>query len=118
MSISQSRLEQLRRMISAGNPDAFYDWPEWGKVRAEVLAMDGFECQECKKIRRYRKAMIVHHVKHLRDRPDLALSVFDTDSGKRQLVSLCRACHEGQHPDRGLKRYFPRQPELTVERWD
>lgn len=85
MSISQSRLEQLRRMIAAGTQDAFYDWPEWEKLRSQVLALDSFECQECKKLRRYRKARIVHHVKHLRDRPDLALSVLvPTLNGQRK----------------------------------
>lgn len=117
MSISTSRLNQLQAMISSGTSDDFYDWPEWVRSRAKVLRMDNLECQICKSRHRYRKAVIVHHVKHLRDRPDLALSVIDPDTGSRQLVSLCRACHEEQHPERGLKRYSPRQL-LTDERWD
>ena len=117
MVISAARLQQLQSMIAAGVSDDFYDWPEWGHTRQDVLDLDCWECQLCKQSGRYRKAVIVHHVKHLRDRPDLALSVIDPDTGKRQLVSLCRACHEEQHPERGLKRYqLP--PPLTVERWD
>ena len=104
-------------MIAAGTSDDFYDWPEWSRTRYQVLELDHQECQRCRKFGRYRRAVIVHHVKHLRDRPDLALSVVDPDTGGRQLVSLCRACHEEEHPERGLKRYTP-SPPLTVERWD
>ncbi len=118
MSISQSRLEQLRGMSAAGTSDDFYDWTEWIHTRAQVLAYDRGECQRCKELRRYRKAVIVHHVKHLRDRPDLALSLFDPDTGERQLVSLCRACHEDAHPERWRRPRPNPSPPLTVERWD
>lgn len=117
MSITPTRLQQLQAMIAAGTSDDFYDWTEWVHVRRDVLQMDHQECQRCKDCGRYRRAVIVHHVKHLRDRPDLALSVVDPDTGERQLVSLCRACHEDVHPERGLKCY-PQPPPLTIERWD
>lgn len=118
MSISASRLVQLQEMISAGTSDDFYDWTEWLKTRASVLKLDNQECQICKQRKRYSKAIIVHHVKHLRDRPDLALSVIDPDTGERQLVSLCRACHEEQHPERWRKPEKKHAQPLTVERWD
>lgn len=117
MDISAARLQQLQSMIAAGTSDDFYDWSEWIHVRRKVLQHDRQECQLCKKRGRYQRAEIVHHVKHLRDRPDLALSIFDPDTQERQLLSLCRACHEEQHPERGLKRYKV-APPLTVERWD
>lgn len=104
-------------MIQNGTSDNFYDWPEWKNKRKEILSSDNFDCQLCKRRGRLRSALIVHHVKHLRDRPDLALSMIDPDTGERQLVSLCRSCHEEQHPERGLKRYSPVVP-LTIERWD
>lgn len=105
-------------MIETGSSDDFYDWIDWKKIRASVLKFDNFECQICKERGRQKPAVIVHHVKHLRDRPDLALSVFDPDSGARQLISLCRACHEEQHPERGLKKYQKSENPLTFERWD
>lgn len=117
MSISAARLQQLETMIQTGTSDDFYDWTEWVHKRQDVLRMDKRECQRCKACGRYRRAVIVHHVKHLRDRPDLALSVIDPDTGMRQLVSLCRTCHEELHPERGLKRYPGKLP-LTTERWD
>lgn len=117
MDISSARLQQLQAMIAAGTSDDFYDWTEWDHTRKSVLCLDRWECQLCKQRGRYGKAMIVHHVKHLKDRPDLALSVVDPNTQERQLISLCRACHEELHPERGLKRYVP-SPPLTIERWD
>ena len=117
VGISAIRLAQLKRLIEQGREALFYSWPEWKMLRAEVLKLDRFECQNCKKAGRYRKARIVHHVKHLRDRPELALSVFDQEDGERQLVSLCKRCHELEHPE--SQRQFRRVGAfLTVERWD
>lgn len=116
--ISAIRLLELQAMISAGTPRGFYDWADWMRTRAAVLTMDHQECQLCKARGRYRKAVLVHHVKHLTARPDLALSVFDPDTGERQLISLCRACHEEQHPERRRGRFSTAVPPLTVERWD
>lgn len=116
--ISEFRLRKLQAMIMAGNSNGFYDWADWERTRAAVLALDNHECQLCKARHRYRKAILVHHVKHLTDRPDLALSVFDPDTGERQLVSLCRACHEEQHPERRRGCFCSCSEPLTVERWD
>jgi len=117
VGISEMRLRQLQEMLAAGTSDGFYGWPEWERVRSAVLAMDHWECQQCRERRRYRRAVLVHHVKHLKDRPDLALSVFDPCTGLRQLVSLCRACHEEQHPERMRRAAAPKDP-VTAERWD
>lgn len=116
--ISQRRLRQLQRMIQSGTADLFYRWPEWEHTRAAVLALDHQECQICKAKHRYRKAVLVHHVQHLKDRPDLALSVTDPDTGTRQLISLCRACHELQHPERMAPVPACRAEPVTQERWD
>ena len=102
-----------------GNPLVFYTSYGWKKKRREVLALDHYECQRCKARGRYSRATMVHHVKHLRDRPDLALSVWDVEpdgTRVRQLVSLCGACHEAEHPER-FKRCKPRAKPLTEERW-
>lgn len=116
--ISQRRLCQLQGMIQDGTSDLFYRWPEWEHTRAAVLEMDHHECQLCKARHRYRKAVIVHHVQHLRDRPDLALSIMNPDTGERQLISLCRACHELQHPERMVPVSAVRSDPVTRERWD
>lgn len=79
--------------------------------------MDRWECQKCKRRGKYSRAVLVHHRKHLTDRPDLALSIFDPDTGERQLESLCKACHEEEHPE-SLRAPTPAKPQVTAERWD
>ena len=120
VGISQYRLAQLVALIAKGREDLFYHWPEWLAKRYEVMSLDRGECYLCRTRRkRYRRAVLVHHVKHLKERPDLALSVWDQDTGERQLVSVCRACHEDEHPERRWQRVrgVP-QPPVTAERWD
>lgn len=81
--------------------------------------MDNYECQDCKARGHHTPATLVHHIKHLKERPDLALSIYDPDTKERQLVSLCRHCHELRHPE-ALKQYgwaVIRLP-VTEERWD
>lgn len=98
----------------------FYDSPEWRAKRRQILAADRYECQECKRRGRYSRAVIVHHVQHLEDHPELALSDVYTDAhgvDRRQLISVCHDCHETVcHPER-LRRAEPEAPP-TVERWD
>lgn len=118
--ITQRRLNQLVKLIAAGREDEFYSWPEWrgeDGVRNAVLKLDRHECQHCKAKGRYRRGYIVHHVKHLRERPDLALSVYDEETGERQLVTVCKLCHEEEHPE-SLRPIMPKAAPITVERWD
>lgn len=117
MTITDTQLARLKRLIADGAEHRFYSWRVWLKCREQVLAYDRHECQLCKAKGKYRAAALVHHVKHLTDRPDLALSLFDPATGERQLVSVCKACHEAQHPE-ALVPYKPVKPPLTLERWD
>ena len=117
-TISDSRLAQLRELIEQGREQAFYWWPEWRTVRTEVLRLDHGECRECREKRhRHSHAVIVHHIKHLRDRPDLALSIWDPDTGERQLEAICKTCHEAEHSE-SLRQYAPTAPPISAERWD
>lgn len=116
--ISEARLLQLQAMLADGTSDRFYSWPEWEHVRREVLILDHNECQICRRCHRVGPADLVHHVKHLKARPDLALSVFDPSTGERQLLSVCRACHEMLHPERMRRKDFGLVTPLTQERWD
>ncbi len=119
MAITQRRLRQLIELIQQGREHEFYLWPEWRNeaygMRATVLRLDRYECQECKKKGRYRPATIVHHVKHLKNRPDLALSIFDGE--ERQLESVCKQCHEDLHPE-SQRQFASAVAPLTEERWD
>ena len=115
MAITEFQLRQLNGLLAAGQEHGFYCWRSWQRLRKEVLRMDHYECQVCRRAGRHSKAVIVHHVKHLRDRPDLAMSVWDGE--QRQLESVCKACHEALHPER-LTRFEPSVVPLTPERWD
>lgn len=111
--------EELRKNIEEGKEYRFYLTAAWRDVRDQVFRMDHYECQICKKNGRYKRAKIVHHVKHLKDRPDLAVKIYDPETGERQLISVCGSCHEKEHPERLLKyRFMPRKKYVTKERWD
>lgn len=117
--ISAHDQQRLQGLIDTGQTDSFYHWAKWEALRADVLRLDRYECQRCKARGRYSRAVVVHHVKHLKDRPDLALSLYDPDTHERQLVSLCKACHEEVHPERIEKwKYKAKEKQLTDERWD
>ncbi len=94
---------------------AFYKTRAWTKLRRKILRAHKYECQRCKSRGRYTKADTVHHVCHVKDYPELALSEnFVDSSGKEQsnLIPLCRSCHEEAHNFR-QKESEP----LTSERW-
>lgn len=81
----------------------------------EVLKQDKNECQICKKRGKYKKASTVHHVNYVKKHPDKALEIWYTFGGKkrRNLISLCRCCHEEVH---GYRIKAKKRP-LTEERW-
>lgn len=98
------------RKIAAGSErgwKAFYHTSAWTKKRKRILQRDHGSCQRCRQQGRYRKADTVHHVRHLRDAPELAL----TDDN---LVSLCSECHEAVHPE---KHKTKPKGFTNVERW-
>ena len=109
---------RLQELVGMGTSDLFYSWNVWKHRREYVLRLDRHECQRCKnEKKRYRKATIVHHVKHLTDRPELALTIWDPDTGERQLLSVCKQCHEELHPE-AQRQFQPVRVPITQERWD
>ena len=74
-----------------------YDSAKWKHKRAVILRRDGYRCQICKRYGRAREATEVHHIKHADEFPELAY-----DNGN--LVSLCHACHNAQHPEKAPRR--------------
>lgn len=114
--MTYKQLTRLNTLIENENADAFYSWKPWKHLRNTVLKLDNFQCQICKSKGRYKKAEIVHHVKHVKDRPDLALSIWDGD--ERQLVSVCKRCHEELHPERTVQYQYKQKEEFATERWD
>lgn len=93
---------------------SFYRSTKWAKTRQQVLKLDHYECVYCKERHRHSRAEIVHHKWHLDEYPQYALDIWVGD--ERNLVSVCRWCHENVcHPER-LKKTKP-EPPLTQERW-
>ena len=117
--MTAKQLQTLRNLIDAGEEEKFYSWKVWERLSIYVRTrLDNNECQKCKSRGKFGRAEIVHHIKHLKDRPDLALSVYDPDTGERQLESRCRVCHEEDHPERMRPARGPAATPLTEERWD
>ena len=112
-----NEITRLRRLLDEGRENVWYNSEAWKTMREYVLKYDHYECQICKAKGRYRRADIVHHVKHLKDRADLALSIYDPDTGERQLICVCKQCHELLHPE-SQRQYRPSNPPVTAERWD
>lgn len=115
--MTPDKLARLTALLAAGRENVWYNSGDWSAVKAAVKKIDHYDCLVCKAMGRRRAARIVHHVKHLRDRPNLALSIYDPDTGARQLISVCKDCHEMLHPE-AQRQYRPRKPPATVERWD
>lgn len=115
--ITSTELRKLRKLIADGREAEFYSWQRWKNLRPKVFELDNNECQMCKAKGRFRSGYIVHHVKRLQDRPDLALSIWDPVTKERQLVSVCKWCHEEEHPE-SLHHMPSGNVPITAERWD
>lgn len=116
-TMTPDKLARLTAMLAAGRENVWYNSGDWSAVKAAVKKIDHYDCLVCKAMGRRGAAHIVHHVRHLRDRPDLALSIYDPDTGARQLISVCKDCHERLHPE-SQRQYRPSKPPVTKERWD
>ena len=101
--------KKLYNYIISGDTDKFYNDRVWRKKRKDIIERDNKECQKCKRRGKFNKATCVHHKKHLRENPLLAL---DDDN----LESLCDSCHNEEHPEKlnnDTKEKF-----TTEERWE
>ena len=83
----------IRKQIEKGNVSVFYKSSIWLHKREEILIRDNKECQICKAKGRYHKAECVHHIKHLRQYPNLALD-------NSNLIAVCNSCHNKLHPEK------------------
>ena len=110
--------KELTNLIQQGKEHDFYISKEWKRLAESVRRIDRYECQLCKHRGRYRRGEIVHHVKHVKDRPDLALNLYDPDTNARQLITVCKQCHEQCHPEALAKPQGEAKQEITAERWD
>lgn len=98
---------RFKRYEADKETSKFYKTYKWVKKRQEALIRDNFECQECKRQGRFRPADCVHHIKELKQYPELALDI-------NNLMSLCNRCHNLIH-EKHLKSNKPRF--TNEERW-
>lgn len=71
-----------------------YNSPKWKRKRAWILKRDKYKCCECRRYGKNVEATTVHHIKHVDEYPELA---YVDDN----LQSLCAACHNKKHPEKG-----------------
>lgn len=82
--------------------DPFYKTKAWRNARWMALGRDMHMCVECMaayerhEISEPRPATVVHHIKPRKEYPELALEL-------NNLQSLCDACHNKKHPEKGEK---------------
>jgi len=106
--------EYVRSFEAKGDIRLFYRTWIWQKTAERIKKRDKHRCVRCWKngvykdgrlIGFYKKAELVHHKKHLREHPELALR-------DDNLESLCEECHRKEHPELYASEVkFP-------ERWD
>ena len=78
----------------------FYRSVAWLKLR-EIKLCNSPYCEDHLEIGEYVVAVIVHHVKELRDYPELALDL-------ENLRSQCRGCHNTEHKSKPSTHQHPR----------
>lgn len=100
-------VQWIEALIQHKNIKAFYNSGLWLSKRAEALERDNNECQKCKERGLFSPANCVHHKKHVKLHPELALDL-------KNLTSLCNSCHDEEHPEK-LKNKL--KPQLNIERW-
>ena len=82
--------------------DPFYRTKAWRQLRRQALQRDHYLCQDCLAAKargemvRPRGAVVVHHIKPREQYPELSLELDN-------LVSLCDACHNKRHPEKGRR---------------
>lgn len=127
------RIEQwIKELIEKDELWKFYKSRQWIRLKESVLKAAHYECQECRaqgKITRYdidsegnkRLLSTVHHVMHVRDHPELALSRtykdMETGEVKQNLIPVCKACHNKLHPEKRRQRQRHTDSFTNVERW-
>ncbi|WP_093046517.1 HNH endonuclease [Thalassobacillus cyri] len=103
-------LHKIQQLINQDNLVKFYQSKAWRDLRTAALKRDNYECQECKRQGRVEPAQNVHHIKEVKQFPQLAL-ILDN------LEAICINCHNKEH--KRLEKYIrKKKPKfLNEERW-
>lgn len=99
--MEKEKLLWLQQMIRNNNMHGFYSSREWQRAAARARDRQHNECQRCKMKGYYSPCEIVHHIRPVKQNPEMALA-------DGNLECLCRNCHEEVHH---------RQVYRNRERW-
>lgn len=103
------KLEEIKRLIEEDNLIKFYKSKAWRQLRLEALERDNYECQSCKRKGKYSRAQNVHHLKEVKEFPELALVL-------ENLECVCVPCHNHEH--KRLEKYIRKNNKwANDERW-
>lgn len=89
-NMNEEILMWIKELIRENDVHRFYASGMWRRKQAQILKEKHWECERCKKKGKVKRADTVHHIKYLRDRPDLALE-------DENLEVLCKECHYDEH---------------------
>ena len=125
----ENMTEYILQLIERDELWRFYKTKEWRSLKRRILTEHHYECAECRRlgrITRYdrdkdgRRRLIsaVHHVKHVRNHPELALSrtYTDMDGVHDNLIPVCKSCHNKLHPEKH-RQAVAKDRFVNVERW-
>lgn len=107
--VSRELIEEIKK----GNELAFYNSTVWRKKREEIKKLQNNECQLCKREGKVGACECVHHILHLKEYPEFALS-------NDNLMCLCNKHHNEVHPEKGggmTKADLNKRPKGFKERW-
>ena len=96
--------ETKKYVLGFRNIRDFYKSGIWKTFRKHVLEHKKSYCERCWQRGFYKKGKVLHHKKHLREFPELALTESNTEL-------LCDDCHKEEHPEEFKATKY-------LERWD
>lgn len=99
--------DEIRVLIAENRTEVFYNSKPWRRLSRRMIKAAHGECRMCSDAHRLTPAVLVHHIKHLREHPELAYT-------ESNLMPLCHDCHERIH-GRGI--YATREGFSNEEKW-
>lgn len=107
--MSPALLKKIEQWIRTDEVVKFYHTKQWKQTRNKRLQLDHYECQDCKREGKHTHATTVHHIKHVRDEPRLALDI-------NNMETICKVHHNQEHPEKLRKNSFEKK-FTNIEKW-
>lgn len=104
----------IMQLVREDNLIKFYKHWQWigvDGVRHKVMKKHNYECQACKRRGRYRKAKNVHHIKPVKEYPQIEWSL-----NENNLEAVCIQCHN-ELDEKHLIKKDKKKSYMNEERW-